>query len=422
MMKKRVLVFPCGSEIGLEVYRALEFSKDFEVFGGSSVDDHGKFIYSNYIPDIPFVDDEDFISKINDIVEKNKIDLIIPAHDSVVLKLAQNLVNVKAIVVSSDLYACEICRSKKKTYKLFNEIILVPEVYEKNDKNLKFPLFLKPDVGQGSKGTKKVNNIEELNFYCTSEDIMILEYLPNDEYTIDCFTDYNGNLTYCSGRKRNRISNGISVNSITENDERFIELAKKINSVLKMNGAWFFQLKKRDNDELVLLEIAPRIAGAMEFQRAYGVNLPLLSLYNALKINVSIVKNKYDVEMDRALSSKFKISYNYDKIYLDLDDTLIFEDKVNYKLLSFLYKSINDGKKIVLITRHKNNILDTLNKFKIGFIFDEIIHLKEDEYKSKYIKSEEKAIFIDDSHRERKDVYDIVNIPVFDVNMIDILF
>ena len=52
---KNILVFPCGSEIGLEIHNALKYSKDFKLFGGSSVDDYGKFVYANYISDIPFL-------------------------------------------------------------------------------------------------------------------------------------------------------------------------------------------------------------------------------------------------------------------------------------------------------------------------------------------------------------------------------
>lgn len=51
-----------------------------------------------------------------------------------------------------------------------------------------------------------------------------------------------------------------------------------------------FQLKRRENGQLVLMEIATRVAGTMEYQRSFGVNLPLLSLYNALGIPVSIIK------------------------------------------------------------------------------------------------------------------------------------
>ena len=53
---KNVLVFPCGSEIGLEVNRALANSTHFKLYGGNSVDDHGKFVYKNYISGIPFIE------------------------------------------------------------------------------------------------------------------------------------------------------------------------------------------------------------------------------------------------------------------------------------------------------------------------------------------------------------------------------
>ena len=421
-MKKRVLVFPCGSEIGLEIHRALKYNKDFELIGGSSVDDHGKFIYENYIDNIPNVDEEDFIKKINELIEKEKIDYLYPAHDSVVLKLSENTNILNAKVVTSEYFTCDICRSKRKTYEYFKDIILVPKVFEKeNIKAKDFPIFLKQDVGQGSKGTKKLNNIKYLDYYYLDDSQLLLEYLPYEEYTIDCFTDYEGNLRYCSGRKRKRISNGISVSSEYVNNIEFEEIAKKINSKLKFNGSWFFQLKENINHELCLLEIAPRIAGTMEFQRSFGVNLPLLNLYNSEEKKVNIIKNKYTCEMDRALESKFKLMYEYEYIYIDLDDVIIQDNKVNYMVLAFLYKSLNENKKIILITRHYQDPMLTLNKYNISNIFDEIIHITDKkELKSSYIKKSN-SIFIDDSHSERKDVYEKCNIPVFDVNMIDIL-
>jgi hypothetical protein len=52
---KKILVFPCGSEIALEVHRALKDQKDIELIGASSVDDHGKFVFDNYIGGIPMI-------------------------------------------------------------------------------------------------------------------------------------------------------------------------------------------------------------------------------------------------------------------------------------------------------------------------------------------------------------------------------
>ncbi len=41
----KLLVFPCGSEIGLEVARAFVGIKGVELVGASSVDDHGRYVY-----------------------------------------------------------------------------------------------------------------------------------------------------------------------------------------------------------------------------------------------------------------------------------------------------------------------------------------------------------------------------------------
>ena len=158
----------------------------------------------------------------------------------------------------------------------------------------------------------------------------------------------------------------------------------------------------------------------MEYQRAFGVNLPLLSLYNSDNIKVDIIKNSYTCQMDRALCSSYRIEYDYNYIYIDLDDVLVQNSKVNYMVLAFIYKALNENKKIILLTRHSNNPIMTLEKYKIFNLFDEIIHIQDGNNKSNYIKHED-SIFIDDSHRERKDVYVKKRIPVFDVNMIDTL-
>ena len=107
---KNVLVFPCGSEIGLEVNQSLKYSKHFMTFGASSVDDHGKFDYAHYIGGLPFVDSPHFIEEINKIIGLYHIDFIIPALDSVVLKLIENQDILKAIVITSCAKTCRICR------------------------------------------------------------------------------------------------------------------------------------------------------------------------------------------------------------------------------------------------------------------------------------------------------------------------
>lgn len=419
-MSKNILVFPCGSEIGLAIYRSLKYSIHFKLYGASSIDDHGRFVYENHISGMPFVNDDNFIDALNKIIDENNIDLVFPAHDSVVLKCAQNAGKLHCKVLASDAQVCEIARSKLKTYNLLQNTIRTPKIFSINCIS-EYPVFLKPDVGQGSKGCVKANTREEVEIALRKDkSLLILEYLPGKEYTIDCFSDEKGELQYIQGRQRARILNGISANSFPVNDERFVMWAKKISQVVNFKGVWFFQVKEDKKGDLCLMEIAPRIAGTMEINRMQGVNLPLMWCFSALGYPVSILKNGYNIEIDRALANTFKLDINYDTIYVDFDDCLVTNGVVNYKIVAFLYKSFNQGKKIILLTKHAKNIKSSLREVKLFEIFDKIIHIKQTDEKYKYI-DDCKSIFIDDSFAERKLVNQILGIPVFAPDMIDSL-
>ena len=419
---KKILVFPCGSEVGLEIHRSLCNSKDFELVGLSSVKDHGQFVYKNYIDNFPFIEDKLFIIKLNDLIVKEKIDLIFPAHDSVLLKLSENKNKIKAKIIASDKETCILCRSKKDTYSYFQKDIKTPRIYGAPSFVKEFPVFLKPEIGQGSRGTMKADNMEELKLAINKDpSLMIMEYLPGKEYTIECFTNRKGNLIYVRGRERARISNGISVNSKNIENINFGKIAKKINDQIKLRGVWFFQLKENSKGELSLLEIEPRVAGTMALSRVQGVNLPLLTVYDYLDKDVSIIKNKFSVEIDRALESKYKHNLKYQHVYVDFDDTLIVDKKINLPVLTFLYQCLNEKKHLYLLTKHKKNIIKSILSYKINpDIFSKIIRIDKEDKKHKHIVHKN-SIFIDDSFSERKEVSVINKIPVFDIDSLECL-
>lgn len=424
-MKKNVLVFPCGSEIGLELHRSLEYSTHFNLIGASSVDDHGKFIYSDHIEGVPFVDDDKFVDEINRIVESRGIHYIFPAHDSVVLRLAQAEaeLKLKCRVVTSPYETCRIARSKAKSYEALKDVITTPISFDPNEEIAaeNFPLFVKPEVGQGSKGTARINTRAELDVAIAKDPtLLVLECLPGKEYTVDCFTDAGGELVYVGGRERRRVSNGISVNSVALPSDRFEKIAQNINSNLAFRGAWFFQVMERGDGELVLLEIATRVAGTMGLSRAKGVNLPLMSLFDMEGLPVSVLQNSHDVEIDRALENKFKIDIKYRHVYIDFDDLVLVSNKVNTQVVGFMYQCVNNGVKLHLLTRHERDIHETLRHYRLQGIFDSVTKVSRDEKKSSYIK-ERDAIFIDDSFAERRDVHEITGLSVFDTHMIECL-
>lgn len=422
--KINILVFPCGSEIGLDIYHALKYSRFFHLIGGSSVDDHGKFVFDDYIGNIPSIYDYNFISEIKKIVKEREIKLIYPSMDSVIAELMKHENDLGCKIVSSPLETTLISLSKELTYKTLDETVRIPKEYSLNDKDIPFPVFVKPIVGYGSRGTKLISNYDELLLYLSGKEdqYLILEYLPGNEYTVDCFTDRHGQLRYSAARRRNRIKNGISVNTSFVKDQRpFLDISSKINETLKFRGAWFYQVKEDSFGNLCLMEIASRIGGSSLLTSSIGVNLALLSVFDILDYDVEIQSNDYSVELDRALDAVYKTDLNFDTVYVDFDDCLILDDSlVNTELVSFLYKCINNKKSIILLSKHAGNLDEDLEHFRLHNIFDQIIHLKQDEDKCNFMTAN-RGIFIDDSFSERSHVHSIKGYPVFSPDMCSIL-
>ena len=421
MQKKNILVFPCGSEIGLDIYDGVKFSTYFHLIGASSVDDHGKYIFDDYVGGLPFVTDSSFCNALRTVIADKRIDAIFPATDMAITCLKRIEKEIGCPVIAPSLDTTEICLSKQKNYNTLGNIVRTPAVY--NSKPESFPVFIKPSIGHSSIGAKKIESQESLDRALSeTPDIMILEYLPGEEFTVDCFTDKNGELLFSAARKRNRIKDGISVNTtFAENQEQFKQMAEAINSTIRFRGAWFFQVKRADNGQLCLLEVAARFGGSSILCKAIGVNLPLMTLFDAFDFPVRIQKADYYVELDRALGNRYKCNINFKTVYVDYDDCLILDGKsINISLAMFLFKCLNEEKKLILLTKHDGNLTEELRHFRLYDLFDEIIHIGLQQEKYQFINQTD-AIFIDDSFAERQKVIENKHIPVFSPEMIDVL-
>ncbi len=419
--KKRILVFPCGSEVGLELHRSLSCSTHLELYGASSAADHGEFVYRNYVGGLPYVDEAGFIDAINAIVRRHEIDFLLPALDRVLLAFALHQEQLACPVICSPRETCRICCSKSLTYQTFAGVAPVPAVYPTLSAAPKWPIFLKPDVGSSSRGIHLVGSADEATFFLEKDPTLLaMEYLPGREYTVDCFTDRHGVLRFAGARQRMRISNGISMHSQPVPGAAFRALAETINRTLTFRGLWFFQVKERQDQTLTLMEIAPRAAGTMSVYRNLGVNFPLLSVFDAMGLEVDILIGDFQIEVDRALYSRYRTNLSYRHLYIDLDDCLLFNGGVNTQAIQLLYQCVNRGVALHLLTRHASCPEETLRRFRLAGLFDEIVHLQAREPKSGAIRHRD-AVFIDDSYAERKEVHAKTGIAVFAPDAIECL-
>ena len=419
-----VLIFPSGSGVAKEIFDSLKYITWINIYGMDS--DENNFSYyqfKNLILGAPFIKDvDDTLNFLKKYIKKYDIHCIFPGMDNIILFLKKYESELNVKIITSDIKTCEICLSKKQTYEMFKDIILTPEIYDKDEiKN--FPLFIKPECGYGSRDSYLIKNIEEFNFYSKKrDDLIICEYLPGDEYTVDCFTSKTNGLLYSEARTRTKTLNGMSVLTKSILLPEVKEIAIKISNSLKFIGAWFFQLKLNKENKLTLLEIAPRIPGAMSLHRNVGINFPLLSICEHFDYPIDkLLINKYEISCYKYFENRYKISLEYDVVYIDLDDTIIINNKVNTKIMQYIYYLKNNNKTIILITKN-NDPYNYLKKYYIDInLFNEIIKCSTTDKKIDYINLNTKCIFIDDSYMERKDVFKS-NINVFNCDMVESLF
>lgn len=421
--KIKVLIFPGEAENAFELFQALRFATRFEIWGASSRPGYGNVLFPRYRDDFPGIDVENFLEVFNVFLETNNISLVFPTHDDVALLLAENRDVLKAKVVGSSAECAKVCREKKLLYTTLAHEPFCPTTYKAPEEVRNWPVFIKPNKGQGGVGGVRADNLKNLQqHWCQSPDAVICEYLPGEEFTIDCFSDRHGQLLFVGPRSRDVVRMGIAfVSRVVPVDEAMQTMAQALNTSFQPRGLWFFQVKRSEKGELKLLEISCRASGTMSVYRQIGVNLPLLAAYDALGMDVRILKNNLQLTMRRRLHSSYVIDHKFTTVYVDYDDTVIVNGQVNTMLIQFLYECRNQGKRLILLSRHAGDLDLNMRSFRVfPELFDEIHHLPEEKRKSDFITCKD-AVFIDNLFTEREDVLSRTGIPVFDVDAVEAL-
>lgn len=421
MSKARVLVFPCGTEVGLEIAAALGQSLHVELYGASSRKDYGALAFARYA-EVPNIAASDFDARFHRLLFEWGIDLVFASHDSVQAYLAPRIEGWGACLVNGDPETAHIARSKAATYELFGDMAWCPRVYDDIGCIDSWPVVVKPDQGQGGQGVRLAHTSTELAVALTAmRQPLTCEYLPGEELTVDCFTDRHGRLLYLGPRSRERVVGGIAMSSRRiVSDAQLQHVAEIIGLRLRLRGPWFFQLKRDLQGQWKLLELSCRLSSSSVVHRVAGVNLPLMAVQDHMGRDLTVLESVRVSGVERRVTTGAVLDYDFDTACFDLDDTLLCDGMANPGAMRLAYRLLQLGKRLVLLTRHPDDPLPALEAAHIpATLFERIVHLRQGEPKSAYIPLP--AIFIDNHFPERLEVSRRLGIPVFDVDSLDLL-
>ena len=289
----------------------------------------GRYLVNDFVQ-IPKADDPNFTGALLKICIEKHIQIILPLVTKELFPLSQHKIlfeekGIKVLVSSEK--AINISNNKSACYRFLREKgIAVPDFFVVTTvdqlidaaKKLGYPqkqFCFKPSISNGSRGVRVVSeNINETDLLFNFKpfhlhiqyahaleilssqkfpELLVCEYLPGDEYSVDCLVNH-GVAELIVPRLRKKMINGISVQGEFVHDDAIINYCKQIIEATGLHGNIGIQIKYAQNNQPLLLEINPRVQGTIVAALGAGVNLPLLAVKQEL--NFSIEQNELQVK------------------------------------------------------------------------------------------------------------------------------
>lgn len=270
-----VLVTGAGGPAGINTVLSLKRSKHFRVITTDIVDIcEGAFLSNKHYVISPACRKEEFLRDLSNIIEKERVDVVIPTVDEEIVVLAKHSdsMSLHSRIIIHPKETIEICSNKFKTYEYLEETIpdLIPE-YSLDPGSLSSEIVVKkPLISRGSRNVE----VGEKCLMKRESGFFFVEYLPGREWTVDVVTDRDGNPLAIVPRIRLKTRCGVSVIGYVKLDNRIIEYTRKILSILKFTGPLNIQFKEDAGSNPKLLEINPRFSGGLDISVSAGTNLP----------------------------------------------------------------------------------------------------------------------------------------------------
>ena len=413
-----ILVYPCETQVGMELNHCLRFSPHFRVFGCAGEPVRAGYAFDNSAGFLPPIKSDEFLPELTRVIREKNIDFVFPASDESLTELSELAADglVEAEVVAPPVDVCRLCSSKSAIHAFFSGKVELPGQCRRDQLTADdFPVWVVSEQ-RWAKGRKVDGNAESIR-----DDEAVFEYIPGTEFAVDCFSDAGNALLFVSGRERRVFSGWNSVNDILCERQDFRRFAEAINVELKLRGAWTFLLREDKLGKLRLMGLRPSLGLGAGLQRIRGINLVTATLCDRLGMDVRFVPNKMEgASADWRPAGHFRLNIEYDTAYLDLENTVIVDGKVDLDAVRFIFSCRNKGTRVVLVERGFDPPEKMLARHGLTGLFDQVLWIEGNEGKSSVMTSS-KAIFVDDSSTERREVALSLGIPVFDPSAFDAL-
>lgn len=232
---------------------------------------------------IPRGDAPELVPHLHRVCQDRRIEALVPTVDVELAPLAAARDSFAASGVALPLSPVEClltCRDKQRLMDAVRGEVPIPDSEPLTDavaaRVNSFPRFAKPREGAGSRGIARIDSHADLHALPRDGSMMLQEYLPGEEYSVDVYVRRDGRVIGAVPRLRMKIDSGIAVASRTVRASELSDAAVRTAEIIGIRGAANIQFKRAADGVFKLLEVNPRFPGTLPLTCAAGVDMAKL--------------------------------------------------------------------------------------------------------------------------------------------------
>lgn len=267
---------------------------------------------------VPRVDSDEYIPRLLEICQENNIGLVVSLFDidlPYLAKARKQFLDRGIQVVVSEPKVIEIANDKWHTYLFLTEQnIATPRTYlslsnaltDLDNKEIDFPVIVKPRWGMGSLSVFKADSRDELEFFyhyavrqieksylsILSKDdlensVLVQEFIAGREYGLDVFNNLNGDLIQTISKQKLAMRSGETDIAEVIHDERLSTVGSQLSKVLSHRGNLDVDVLENSAGQLFILEMNARFGGGYPFSHLAGADFPraLIEMTEGKEVN-----------------------------------------------------------------------------------------------------------------------------------------
>ena len=252
---------------------------------------------------VPGVGTKEYVPALLENCRRGKVGLLVPLTDLDLEYLADQAEAFRAVgsqVMVGSPEVVRMCRDKTLTEQFLARIGL-PRIrtlrLEEFRRRPFFPCFIKPVQGSASVGTGVIDDPTELKAHLATfgEAMLVQEYVPGAEYTLDIYRGRDGAVRCVVPRQRLSIRAGEVEKGLTVKDSELEAAGLLLGQ--RLDGVWGVvnaQCRRPLGGQAHFFEINPRFGGGAPLAIAAGANLPRYVIEETLGLPVSAKLGQFE--------------------------------------------------------------------------------------------------------------------------------